>query len=340
VPRITIKDVASAAEVSVATVSAVVNEADWVSSPTRDRVQVVIDRMGYRPNRLARSLKTNRADAVGVIVSDLTNPYFTEVVRGLQHGLREQGRSLLLADTDHRFELGSSQLRLLLDKQVDGLILIGDSVPEDVLAAHLQRRGSVPIVAVERTYPLDGISSIVVDSERAGYEATRHLIGRGYRRIAHITGPESGGGSTTHGRLPRIAGYRRALTEAGLPVEDGLVAAGNWRIDGGDEAMRQLLALSERPDAVFCANDMMAFGAMRAARAAGLTLPDDLGLVGFDDVPAAELVDPALTTMMMPKAALGQSAADLLDSLLRTPEAVHRQFEAELVVRASSPPRP
>ncbi|MEM1115225.1 MAG: LacI family DNA-binding transcriptional regulator [Bacteroidota bacterium] len=340
--RTTLKDVAQEAEVSIATVSAVVNDADWVSDGTRARVRTTIESMGYRPNRVARSLKTRRGDAVGVIVSDLTNPFFTEVVRGLQHGLRERGLSLLLADADHRFDLGGAQLDVLLDKQVDGLVVIGDSVPEAALAPHLRRAGRVPVVAIERTYDADGVHALVVDSERAGYEATRHLVARGYSHVGHVTGPLDGPGSTTHGRVPRLEGWRRALAEAGLAHDDRLVAPGNWRIDGGHAAAAHLLALPEPPDALFCANDMMALGAMAAAREAGLSLPRDLAVVGFDDVPVAALVDPALTTMAMPKADLGRAAAALVRRLVEGGDDAGpalRSFPARLVIRASTPPK-
>lgn len=338
-PRTTIKDVASAAEVSIATVSAVVNEAEWVSPPTRARVQTVIDRMGYRPNRVARTMRTRRGDAIGVIVSDLTNPYFAEVVRGLQHGLREQGRSLLLADTNQRFDEGQRQFDLLLDKQVDGFVLFGDSVPESTLAAHVRRRGRVPIVAVGRDYGIDGVATVLAAAEDAAGRATAHLVERGYRRIAHVTGPPAEPGAVTHGGAPRLAGWRSALVSAGLDAGGALVAEGDWQVGGGARAGAQLLALAERPDAVFCANDLMAFGVMRAAREAGLSLPGDLAVVGFDDVPAAQLVDPALTTLAMPTDAFGHTAADLLARLLGEGDAPAgpRRIDVPLVVRASSP---
>lgn len=338
--RATLKDVASEAAVSIATVSAVVNRADWVSAPTRDRVQATIDRLGYRPNRVARTMRTRRGDAVGVIVSDLTNPYFSEVVRGLQHRLREHGRSLLLADTAQRFDEGRRQFDLLLDKQVDGFVLFGDSVPESALDAHA--RGRVPIVTVGRDYGVQGVATVLANAERAAYEGVGHLAERGYRRIAHVTGPVAEMGATTHGAGPRLAGYRRALAEAGLDAPAEYVVHGDWRAEGGGAAAAALLDLPERPDAVFCANDLMALGLMRAARAAGLDLPRDLAVVGFDDVPAAALVDPALTTLAMPKAALGRAAADLLRG--RLDGGGHGLsgpvlLDAPLVVRASTPPK-
>ncbi|MEM1057057.1 MAG: LacI family DNA-binding transcriptional regulator [Bacteroidota bacterium] len=341
-PRTTIKDVASEAAVSIATVSAVVNDADWVSAPTRDRVQATIDRLGYRPNRVARTMRTRRGDAVGVIVSDLTNPYFAEVVRGLQHRLREHGRSLLLADTNQQFEEGGRQFDLLLDKQVDGFVFFGDSVPESVLAAHVRRRSRVPIVTVGRDYGLRGVATVLANAETAAFDAVSHLAERGYRRIAHVTGPVAEFGATTHGASPRLAGYRRALAEAGLDAPDEYVVHGDWRAEGGAVAAVDLLSLPQRPDAVFCGNDLMAFGLMRAARVAGLDVPTDLAVVGFDDVPTAALVHPALTTCAMPKAALGHAAADLLQQLLDGGSDIPDSpvfLDAPLVVRASTPAR-
>ncbi|MEM1116602.1 MAG: LacI family DNA-binding transcriptional regulator [Bacteroidota bacterium] len=339
--QITIRDVAREASVSIATVSAVTNEADWVSASTRTRVQQVIDRIGYRPNRAARSLKIRRADAIGVIVSDLTNPFFTEVVRGLQHRLRERGLSLLLADANHDPSLGADQLDQLVERRVDGLVLLGDAVPEAALRDYLGKAARVPVVATARSVAIKGVTTIGVDSERAGYEATRHLVERGYTRIGHVSGPEAGSGSTTQGRVDRLAGWRRALAEAGL--QDDLLAPANWRIGGGHAAAADLLSRPDPPDALFCANDMMAIGAMTAAREAGLSLPRDLAVVGFDDVPVAALVDPPLTTMAMPKGDLGRAAADHIVDLAHLDEATSAPapspFVARLVVRGSTPVR-
>ena len=181
---LTLRDVATFCQVSTATVSAVVNGAEWVSPATRTRVQRAIDEMGYRPNQFARGLKTQRGYAVGVIVSDLTNPFFTDIVRSLGHALRERGWSLLLADSDHREDLGEVNLRNLLDGHVVGLVLIGDSVPEEALRRYCRRKGRVPIVVIEREYDIEGLSTLLVDSDLGAYTLTRHLLGQGYRRIA------------------------------------------------------------------------------------------------------------------------------------------------------------
>ena len=335
---ITLRHVAERCGVSTATVSAVVNGAPWVSSTTRDRVQRAVDEMGYRPNQFARSLKTQRGYAVGVIASDFTNPFFTEVVRSLSHVLREDGRVLFLCDSDHRFELGDTNLRMLFDSHVAGLVLIGDSVRDETLKRYVRRRTHVPIVAVERDYNLDGVSCLVADSEAGAHAATHHLLGQGYRRIAMIGGPQHGPGSTTYGRAQRYAGYRRALEEGGVALDDKLVVEGNFRYAGGQEAMRRLLAGRTRPDAVFAANDMMALGAISVIQGAGLRVPDDIAVVGFDDIPIAALASPALTTVAMPKSELGRGAAVTLAQQLNhaRPLALRRVLDTELVVRQSS----
>lgn len=335
----TMKDVASRSGVSVATVSAVIHDADWVSESTRTRVQRAIEATNYRPNHIARSLKTRRGYAIGAIVSDLTNPFFTEVVRSLSHALRQHDRSLFLCDSDHQFELGAVNLRMMQGRQIDGLVLIGDTVRPDLLSTFLDEIPEVPVIAIERAYDLAGVSCLLVDSEEGGYRATRHLIDCGAERVAMINGPEEGAGSTTYGREKRYEGYRRALHDAGLTYDEDRVEQGTFRYESGRSAMQRLLSRPSPPDAVFAANDMMALGALEAARSADLDLPDDIMLVGYDDIPLAGLTSPGLTTMAMPKQTLGVTAARLLNEQIETgrPKATSRHmFDASLVVRGST----
>jgi LacI family transcriptional regulator len=337
-PALTLRDVATYCGVSTATVSAVVNNAEWVSPATRTRVQRAVDEMGYRPNQFARGLKTRRGYAVGVIVSDLTNPFFTEIVRSLSHALGEDGRAHFLCDTDHQSALGESSLRMLADSHVVGLVLVGDSVPEDVVRRYARRRGHVPIVAIEREYDVEGVSTLLVDSELGAYTLTRHLIGQGHRRIAMITGPTRGAGSATFGRSQRRQGFERALRDAGLEPDPRLIAEGNFRYAGGQVAMHRLLGAGLPIDAVFAQNDMMALGAMSVLRDAGLRVPDDVAIVGFDDIPPAALTAPGLTTMAMPMSELGRSAARVVGLQIEgtVVESVRQTFDPRLVVRHSS----
>ena len=338
--HVTLHDIAKRCKVSTATVSAVVNGADWVSEKTRARVQRAVDEMGYHPNQFARGLKLREGHAVGVIVSDLTNPFFTQVVRSLSHALHEAGRAMSLCDSDHRHDLGEENLRMLVEGQIVGLVIIGDSVPESTLHAFMKHRGRVPVIAIEREYQLPGVSCLLVDSELGAYTATRHLVERGCERIAMITGPATGPGSATYGRAQRYDGYLRALASSGRAAEPELVVDGNFRYDSGRAAMRRLLALDgRRPDAVFAANDMMALGAMSVIREAQLRVPDDVSLVGFDNVPMTGLMMPGLTTMAMPMSELGGAAARLLEQQLALGgrhQSERHIFSAELIVRDSS----
>ena len=327
---------------SVTTVSAVVNEASWVSDATREHVRRAVAATGYVPNRLARGLKTKRGYAVGVIVSDLTNPFFTEIVRYLGLALREHERNFFLCDSDHRFELGQSNFNLLVEQRVEGLVLIGDSVPKDTVASFVERVPLVPVIAVERDYGLDRVSSVLVDTERGAYEATAHLLRGGRRRVAMITGPSAGPGSGTYGQAQRRDGYARAVAETGASDPD-LVVEGTFRYPSGVEAMERLLALDRPPDAVLAANDLMALGAIKAVQDTGRTVPGDVALVGFDDIPTAAITAPALTTVAMPKAEIGRVVADLLlaqmeDGVAHVPE--HRVLTPSLVLRESAPPVP
>jgi LacI family transcriptional regulator len=286
-----------------------------------------------------RAVSSGEGHAVGVIVSDLTNPFFTQIVRSLSHSLLASGRALSLCDSDHRHDLGEANLRTLLESQIVGLVLIGDSVPESTLRLFIHRRSLLPVIAIEREYHIPQVSSLLVDSEQGAFTATTHLIDQGRRRIAMIAGPSSGASSATYGRVQREQGYRRALAESGREVDARLIVEGTWRYPSGQDAMRQLLALDDPPDAVFAANDMMALGAMSVVRDAGLSVPDDVALVGFDNVPMTALTTPALTTMAMPMTQLGAAAARLLDVQLRlgpdhTP--VRETFSAELVMRSST----
>jgi len=336
---ITLHDIAKRCGVSIATVSAVVNGADWLTEATRARVQRAVDDMGYHPNRFARGLKKQEGHAVGVIVSDLTNPFFTQIVRSLTHALHDDGHALSLCDSDHRHDLGEANLRMLVEGQVLGLIVVGDSVPESALRAFVNQRPRVPVIVIEREYAVPQVSTLLVDSELGAYTATMHLAERGCSRIAMITGPSSGAGSATYGRAQRYEGYKRALRACGQRLDPGLVVEGNFRYESGRDAMRRLLSLRRPPDAVFSANDMMAVGAMSAIRDAGARVPDDIALVGFDNVPITALMQPALTTMAMPLREFGESAARLLKQQLALGaehSPVRMAFSAELVIRESS----
>lgn len=335
----TVKSVAAEAGVSIATVSAVVNGANWVPETTRLRVEDAVRQLGYRPNRLARGLKTNQSYTVGVIASDITNPFFTEIVRSLGLTLNRHDRNLVLCDSDHQFELGEKNFLMLLEKQVDGIVLIGDTVKFELLADHVKSNGSAPVIAIERDYDLPEVSRLLIDARHGAYEATTHLLDQGFERLAMIAGPSEGAGSTTFSRGETIEGFSSALLDRGCEFNPDTIVPGNYRYDGGQQAMRRLLDSSDPPDAVFADNDLMALGAMETARDRGLAIPDQLAIVGFDDIPAASFASTPLTTLAVPRAEIGEAAAlHLLDMVAGTEtfRPVRRLFKTKLVVRRSS----
>lgn len=335
----TVKSVAAEAGVSIATVSAVINGASWVPETTRLRVEDAVRRLGYRPNRLARGLKTSQSYTVGVIVSDITNPFFTEIVRSLGLTLNRHDRNLVLCDSDHQFDLGKKNFLMLLEKQVDGIVLIGDTVEDNLLADHVATSGSAPVIAIERDYDLPSVSRLLVDARGGAYEATKHLLDQGYRRLAMISGPLVGPGSTTFSRGETIEGFAKALQDGGHQLDPRRIVPGNYRYDGGRDAMRILLDAAYPPDAVFVDNDLMALGAIETANDRGLVIPDELAIVGFDDIPAAAFASVPLTTLAVPRAEIGEAAAAHLLEMITRPDAsrpIRRLFETQLVVRLSS----
>lgn len=333
---VTMKKVAEHAGVSIATVSAVINGARWVTEKTRDRVLQSVEATGYRPNGLARGLKTRQSNAIGVIVSDLTNPFFTQIVRTLGRALRAHERNLFLCDAEQSYELGALHYEMLLEKRVDGLVVIGASVSRTLLESSIP---AVPVVAIERDYRLRGVSSLLVDSEQGAYDATMHLVEGGYERIAIINGPAAGPGSESFATGRLLEGYRRALERAGMTYDPSYFVRGDFHYASGAAALRKLLACSPRPDAVFVANDLMALGVMHEARLSRLRIPDDLAVIGYDDIPMAELVAPSLSSLSMPNKELGQEAAALLDRRLKDSALIpptQQMFSARLIVRESS----
>jgi LacI family transcriptional regulator len=328
--KTTIKDVAKQSGVSISTVSAVLNATGWVPEDTKDRVERAINDLGYRPNRIAQSLKKRRSNAYGIIVSDLLNPYFTEIVSALQLRLLEGDKYSFIFNSDRRSDLADKSFEFILDRQLDGIVLISDSVSEKIVRKYSKKYPEVPIVAIERDYDIDSVYTLLVDSEKAAFEATTYLVNLGYKRIAMITGPSVGVGSSSYGRLQRTEGYTRALKTAKLPVSMDLIVEGTFRMESGEAAMHKLLCLPKRPDAVFAANDLMALGAMKALKQVHLRIPDDVALMGYDDIALASMVSPALTTLAMPKKELGEKAAEILLKLAAEDIVPHDSSEKRL----------
>jgi LacI family transcriptional regulator len=326
---VTIRHVARQAGVSTATVSHVLNNTRFVSEETRARVLQAIADLHYFPSAVARGLATQETKAVGIILSDIANPFFTTLFKGVEHELAPLGYDLILANTGGQPETQEHSLQVLLTKQVDGIILAPTLQPSPML--QLLKQKGMPIVCVDRPSPGVDLPLVEVNNRQAAFEATSHLIADGHRRIGVILGLGTSAG--------RLAGYVQAMEEHGLSVVESLLYRGRSTLETGREGIKGLLALPTPPTAVFSANNLMTLGALHALRELGLRCPEDLALVGFDDTDWAGIFSPPLTVVAQPVAKLGQTAAELLHRLMgdeiSSDVALRHTFPAQLVVRGS-----
>lgn len=327
----TIKDVAATAGVSVATVSRVLNGSDRVDAELAARVHDAVARLGYRRSGLARSLRSRRARVVGLVISDIRNPFFTDVVRGVEDRVAADGYSLVLCNSDEELGKEADYLDLIVEERMAGAIVSPASSSDTRLDA-LTERGT-PVVVIDREAAREAVDTVLVDNVRGGSIAVHHLAENGYRRIACVTGPPR-----TSTGADRLAGWEAGLREAGLPVEDSLLRHADFKESGGHAAAADLLAGPDRPDAFFVANNLMTVGVLAALREAGLEVPGDVGVVGFDDMPWARLLRPALTTIAQPTYELGRQAAGLLEERIQGADSPPRRvvLEPRLEVRESA----
>ncbi|MFY1633822.1 LacI family DNA-binding transcriptional regulator [Solwaraspora sp. WMMB335] len=330
----TIYDVARQAEVSPATVSRVVNGHANVDPALAERVRRAMRELDYRPNAVARNLRRSRTTLWAVVISDIGNPFFTAVVRGVEDIAQRAGYSVVLCNTDEDPAKEARYLNAVLAEQVAGVI-IAPSGP----AAGLDRLtdARVPMVVIDRQLHGGRVDTVLVDNEHGAQLATAHLVESGYQRIACITGRRG-----VYTASSRLTGYRRALADAGRPYEEDLVRYADFRSDGGYRAMADLLRLATPPDALFVANNLMTVGAVECLVDNGVKVPTEMGVVGFDELPWAHLVRPALTTVTQPTYQLGESAARLLTERIAAPDraAATVTLPTKLQIRESSTGRP
>jgi LacI family transcriptional regulator len=324
----TIYDVAREAGVSAATVSRVLNGAQTVDPAMVARVLTAVRELGYRPNAVARNLRRSRTTLWAVIISDIGNPFFTATVRGIEDVAQQAGYSVVLCNSDENPAKEETYVAAALSEQMAGVIIASSG---SVKAAKSLLESPIPVVAIDRELPRGVVDTVVVDNVAGARMGTEHLIAAGYRRIACITGPE--GVSTADLRL---RGYTEALP--GQPEQERIVVRTDFREQGGYDAMASLLSSSDRPDAVFVANNLMTVGALRCLAERGVDVPGEMGLVGFDEIPWADLVRPSLTTVAQPTYELGRMAARLLVDRIATPaaKAATVVLPAELRPRQSS----
>jgi DNA-binding LacI/PurR family transcriptional regulator len=337
----TILDIAAKAGVSPMTVSRVVNQSGYVRAETSERVRRIVAELNYHPNGLARSLKQQRTQVVGLLLPDIVNPFSAELASSLQTALLNQGYSSFITTSERSNQREQTALRALFEHRVDGVIVATreTKVGNEMLRV-LTERG-LPMVLVGRTFNHPQVDRVTADHWKGGYEAVEHLIAQGHRRIGFI------GVTLTNGAgLRRFQGYLDALREHGIPIQKNLIV-GPKEPDGpnystqadGYEGMTKLLALKQRPTAVFARNDYTAMGAMLAANDAGLKIPTDLAVAGFDNVPLSAFSAPPLTTVDQMTTAQGrQAAALLLERFSSSPPRERREIilDCRLIVRAST----
>lgn len=326
------KDVARLAGVSTSTVSHVINSDRFVSDAVREKVEAAVRTLNYAPSALARSLKLNQTHTIGMLLSTSSNPFYSELVRDVERSCFERGYSLVLCNTEGDEQRMNSYLETLLQKRVDGLLLLCTETHQP--SAEIMRRyPGIPTVMMDWA-PLEGECDLIQDNSLLGGDiATRHLLSKGYTRIACITGPLD----KSPARL-RLEGFRSAMQRAGITVPQSYEIIADFEFAGGLRAMNTLLALREPPQAVFIGNDAMAVGAYQALWQAGLSIPADMALVGYDDIEFARYMTPPLTTIHRPKDELGELAIDVLIHRIAQPELAQQrlQLTPELVERGST----
>lgn len=326
----TIYDVAQRAGVSPATVSRVLNGHQGVDAEMTARVRDAAGELGYRPNSLARNLRRSTTNLWAVIISDINNPFFPAVVRGVEDVSRGLGYSVVLCNSDENPDKEAEYISALLADQISGVIISPTSRSANL--AGLLDAGRA-VVAIDRRPRGVAVDTVLVDNEHGARTATGHLIDQGYRRLACITGP-----SRLSTASQRLRGYRAALRAAGREPEPALERHADFREEGGYAAMADLLDSGAAPDAVFIANNLMSIGALECLGERGIAVPAEMGVVGFDEVPWSRFIRPRLSTVLQPTYELGRAAANLLAERTRSPErpTTVTTLRTELQVRASS----
>jgi LacI family transcriptional regulator, repressor for deo operon, udp, cdd, tsx, nupC, and nupG len=330
--QVTLLDVARLAGVSTATASRALEKPQSVAQTTRARVMEAVASCGYTPNIVARNLRRQETRLITILLADVTNPFFNEIVRGIEQVARENGYSVLLADSENDPGQENAYGRLLATKRTDGMILLNGRLPVG-LQLPPEESMDAPIVVACEYLPNVDLPTVQIDNAAAAKQVTEHLLQLGHRRIGFISGPAWNVLSRD-----RLYGYRDAILECGLVFDQTLVVNGDFSIRSGIAATESLLNLTSPPTAIFASNDEMAFGAIRAARDAGLRVPEDISVAGFDDIRFAAFVDPPLTTVRQPGQEIGRRAMAHLIKILSGERVADRRMvlPTELIVRGST----
>ena len=330
--RVGIKDIARSAGVSIATVSHAFRNPNRVSDKTREKVLDAANRLGYTPNRHAVGLRTARSGNIVVVIPDIADSYNTEIIKGIESVAHGRSYSVLLGDTQGSAEREREFAAMVRSRQADGIILMSHRLPFD-LPDDVAPEDIPPLVNGSEYVGNEAIPSVSIDDKQGGKDATRHLIDLGHKRIAIVTGDKNS--TSTRGRLE---GFREVMSESGLTVDEDLIIYGQYRTSDGEAAANKLMIRDELPTAVFCFGDEIALGCMHTLKRAGLVIPKDISVIGFDDIPFARYFAPSLTTVAQPAREIGQTCASLLLDLIDGvyPENNRVILPHTLVVRSST----
>lgn len=328
--QVTIKDIAKKTGVSYATVSRALNGMPGVKEDTRQLVLEEANKMGYQPNAIARGLVLRHTHTLALVIPDITNPFFPEIARGAEDAAAVLGYNIFLCNTNWEVEKEKLYLKTLQEKRVDGIILH----PAFGIEEEHYNNFNIPVVLLNRIPSIGNYSSIEVDNVRGGFLATKHLIDAGYKKLAFI-----GGNENSFSDSERKEGFKLALNKYKLKMEDCLIINGSFNSKSGYDIMLRLIESGNIPDAVFAGNDVIALGVLDCAQKHGLRVPEDIGIIGFDDIPYANLPQIQLTTVAQPKYQMGKYAIEMLIRELRDkqkPEIKRTILEPELKVRSTT----
>ena len=325
------RDIAKLAGVSSATVSNVINGSNVVRPKTAERVRKVIEEMKFVPNGSATTLKYGRSSTYGLIIPDITNPFFPEFIRSFEAILVDKNQDMLMATTDFHVTKMQQTIRRMLVRQVDGVALLAAEIETEPIEALIHHR--VPLVTMDRRVIGKGLSDVSIDYSSGMREAVRHLKQLRHKKIAYIGG-SSGLTISDH----RIEAFKQAVTEAGLKVYPNLIRVGNYRISGGEAGMEEILQMEDRPTAIMSANDLTAIGALRVIRRHGLSVPEDFSLIGFDDIDLSDIIYPPLTTLRLSRQELAETFYEALHNFGKDPHTQGKQYQVgtSLVIRSST----
>lgn len=330
-----IRQVARQAGVSIATVSRALTTPDKVSDKTLKKVLAQVERSRYKPNLLARNFRSKRAFSIVVLVPNIANPFFAEIIRGIEQVAQQHGYAVLLGDTEGREDREAYYVGLVETRQADGLIQLHPRLPRAARGAN----GTLDIPLVNACEYIEDAPCprVGIDNAAAAREMTSYLLGLGHRRIGVVLGPDSSPLTSE-----RLRGYRLALRSAKIPADDTLIAQGDFTMSSGKAAAEQLFKTRQPPTAIFCFNDEMALGAIRFLKSTGRCVPQDVSVVGFDDIEFASFCDPPLTTIEQPTREIGNKAMSLLFDMLNgsKPEPTMHTLPIKLIVRDSAAPPP